>query len=387
MMVLHIANYIPGYHRGSGGAEQACLNTIKALYAHGVENVVATVKPNKQPQEKEFDFYPITTSEDLIGWKLSFIKHFFYFDFVSFFSLRKILKKTKPDIVHLYNFDLISLSAISAAKSLKIPLVFSVYDYWIFSKDKGITFNDGWLRRKIFSHFLKKVDIMIALSNHSKILLAEQGIKENKIEIVPLFMEKSEKTEKTASGKSLIVFLGWIQPRKGLHILVKAMPEIVEKIPEARLCILGMKEETDYLDGIIDFIKENNLDKNIIWLRNTTKINNPAEYYDKMEKAAIVAVPEQWPNMSPVIIAESLAIGKIVVASRLGGISDIIEDGVSGLLADYDSPSDFAEKIIKAMSDEKLSAGLSAGARKRHEYLFDNEKNVFKIIKIYENII
>lgn len=388
MKICHITNYLLGYHRSSGGAEQACLNTIKALYTQGVENIVAATKPLKQPMEKEFDFYSVTISEDLLGWKLSFIKRIFYFDFLSFFSLRKILKKTKPGIVHLYNFDLISLSAISAAKSLKIPVVFSVYDYWVFSTDKGITFNDSWMRRKIFNHFIKKIDVLIVLSNHSKKLLEEGGIKENKIKIVPLLMtDEKEKMSQTAQDKNLIVFLGWIQPRKGLRVLVEALPEIAEKNPKARLCVLGMKEDQSYLNGIIDFIKENKLEKNIIWRRNTTKTNNPAEYYDKMGKAAIVAVPEQWPNMSPVIIAESLAAGKVVVASRLGGIPDIIEDGVSGLLASYDNPNDFADKIIKALSDDNLSANISAGAVKRYEEIFDNNKNTIKIIKIYESLI
>src|SRR3989344_861151 len=114
MKVLHISNYMPGYHRGSGGAEEACLNTVKVLYGQGVKNVVAAVKPVKQPKEKEFIFFPIAISEDLFGYKLSFLKRIFNFDVVSFVSLRKNLKQIKPDVVHLSNFDFISLSAISA---------------------------------------------------------------------------------------------------------------------------------------------------------------------------------------------------------------------------------------------------------------------------------
>ena len=149
MKICHIANYIPGYHRGSGGAEEACLNTVKALYEQGIENIVAAVRPNKQPQEKEFNFYSITISEDIIGWKPSFFKRFFNFDIISLLSLKEFLKSQAG-----------SRSFITLILCLSRPFLrpsrsryqwFSPFTIIGFSKDKGITFNDGWLRRKIFN--------------------------------------------------------------------------------------------------------------------------------------------------------------------------------------------------------------------------------------------
>ena len=388
MKICHIANYISGYHRGSGGAEQACLNTIKALYANGVENVVAATKPLKQPQEKEFDFYPITISEDLIGWKLSFIKHFFYFDVISFFSLRKILKKIKPDIVHLYNFDLISLSAISAAKSLKMPIVFSVYDYWVFSAAKGVTFNDGWLRRKIFNHFIKKIDIFIALSQHSKNLLIKNGINDDKIKTIPLMMDANSKLlRKVEIEPKSIIFAGWIQPRKGLLTLIQAMPEIIKRISDAKLYVFGMKENREYRKKIDNFIKDNNLNSNIKWDNESDKEKNRDKYFSTFNKADILVVPEQWQNMSPVIVVEGMAAGKAIVASRIGGIPDIIEDKISGVLANHDDSSDFASKIIVLLSNQSYSDKIKENARVRFNELFNNEISAGKLKNIYSAIL
>lgn len=388
MKICHITNYLPGYHRSSGGAEQACFNTIKVLYTQGAENIVAVTKPLKQPTEKEFIFYPVTISEDLIGWKLSFIKRIFYFDFLSFFSLRKILKKTKPDVVHLYNFDLISLSAISAAKYLKIPVVFSVYDYWVFSADKGITFNDEWLRRKIFSHFLKKIDIFIALSRHSKELLIKNGINEDKIKIIPLMMDANSKLlEKVEIEPNSIIFAGWVQPRKGLLTLVHAMPEIIKKIPEVKLYVFGMKEDKKYREKIDNFIKDNNLYSNIIWNNEQDKIKSLDKYFSTFNKAEVVVAPEQWQNMSPVIVAEAMAAGKVIVASKIGGIPDIIEDGISGILAEYDNPSDFALKIIESLSNQSFSDKIKENARRRFNELFNNKKNAEKLKDVYSAIV
>lgn len=386
--VCHVTNYLPGFHRGSGGAEQACLNIIKTIYAQGVENVVVATKPLKQPNEKEFDFYSVTISEDLIGWKFSFIKRIFYFDIVSFFSLRKILKKTKPDIVHLYNFDLFSLSAVSAAKSLKIPVVFSVYDYWVFSSDKGITFNDGWMRRKIFSHFLKKIDIFIVLSRQSKELLIKNGINENRIRIIPLMMDTNSKLlEKVEIEPKSIIFAGWVQPRKGLLVLIQAMSKIIKKIPKTKLYIFGMKEDKKYREKIDSFIKNNNLYSSIVWNNEQDKTKSLDKYFSTFNKAEVVVVPEQWQNMSPVIVAEGMAAGKVIVASKIGGIPDIIEDGVSGFLAEYDSPSDFALKIIESLSNQSYSDNIKENARRRFNELFNNKKNAEKLKDAYFEIV
>ena len=388
MKICHIANYIPGYHRSSGGAEQACLNTIKALHTQGVENIVTATKTLKQPTEKEFYFYPITISEDLIGYKLSFIKRIFYFDVVSLFSLRKILKKIKPDVVHLYNFDLISLSAISAAKSLNIPLVFSVYDYWIFSSDKGITFNDSWLRRKIFNHFIKKIDIFIALSQHSKNLLIKNGINDDKIKIIPLMMDANSKLlRKVEIEPKSIIFAGWIQPRKGLLVLVYAMPEIIKKIPEAKLYVFGMKEDKKYREKIDDFIKSNNLSSKIKLDDEADKAKSRDKYFSTFNKTEILVVPEQWQNMSPVIIAEGMAAGKAIVASRMGGIPDIIEDKISGVLANHDDSFDFASKIIELLSNQSYSDKIKENAKRRFNELFNNKKNAEKLKDAYSAMV
>lgn len=388
MKICHITNYLTGYHRGSGGAEQACLNTVKALYAQGLENILVATKPIKQPREKEFDFHSVTISEDLIGWKLSFTKRIFYFDFISYFYLRKILKKTKPDIVHLYNLDLISLSAVSAAKSLSIPIVFSVYDYWIFSADKGITFNDGWIRRKIFNHFIKKIDIFIALSQHSKNLLVKNGINENKIKIIPLVIDANSKLlRKVEIEPKSIIFAGWIQPRKGLLVLIQAMPEIIKMFPQAKLYVFGMKENREYRKKIDNFIKDNNLNYNMEWDNESDKEKNRDKYFFAFNKADILVVPEQWQNMSPVIVAEGMAAGKAIVASKIGGIPDIIEDKISGVLANHDDSSDFASKIIELLSNQSYNDRIKENAKRRFDELFNNKKNAEKLKDAYSAIV
>ena len=85
-------------------------------------------------------------------------------------------------------------------------------------------------------------------------------------------------------------------------------------------------------------------------------------------------MPEQWQNMSPVIIAEGMAAGKAIVASRMGGIPDIIEDKISGVLANHDDSFDFASKIIELLSNQSYSDKIKENAKRRFNELFNNKK-------------
>ena len=160
MKICHITNYLPKYRKQGGGAEWACFNLASFLQNSGTENIIFSLKPTIWPEQEKFNFFSVPICEDIFGYKLSFLKRIFYFDIVSFFAVRKIFNKIKPDIAHLHNFDLFSLSVISAAKTFKIPLVFSVYDYWLFSVDRLLSRESGFFRKLIFNFFLKKIEYL-----------------------------------------------------------------------------------------------------------------------------------------------------------------------------------------------------------------------------------
>ena len=76
-----------------------------------------------------------------------------------------------------------------------------------------------------------------------------------------------------------------------------------------------------------------------------------AELQQRVREASVVVIPEQWENMSPILLLECLLMGKPVVASRIGGIPEFIEDGQTGYLFDSRNPDDLAAKICTVLDD------------------------------------
>lgn len=101
----------------------------------------------------------------------------------------------------------------------------------------------------------------------------------------------------------------------------------------------------------------------------------------------MVVIPEQWENMSPVVLIEAMCHGKPVVASRIGGIPEFVEDGASGLLADPCSPSSFAGCVSSLLLDGARSSAIGAEASRRIRALMDRKTIMLKYRELYEYAI
>lgn len=408
MKICHVTDYLQYSHKNWGGAEIVC-HRIATLEQKNKQNItLLTTKPLKSI--KEFKSFIVKKIDDYLGF-LGYYKFVFPYDLITYFSLKKKLKKIKPDILHLHNFKKISFAVVSVAKKLKIPIVYSIYDYWSvcpveslidFKNENCKKYQGRWCkecvknrkfgflqsfflryRKKIFDKYLNKIDKFIVLSNSSKEILKDYGINEKKIKMIHLPLDIKVKTQGKIE-KNSILYVAWIQHRKGLHVLVKAMPYILKEIPDAKLYVIGSEgPEKEYKQEIIELIKENKLKKKTFLLGKVSD----SELDSFLNKANVIVVPEQWENMSPLIIIEAMAFGKAIVASKIGGIPDFIIHNKTGLLANHKKPEDFADKIITILKKKKYAEKLGKSAQKKFNYVFDKKKITENLLNTYKSII
>lgn len=412
MKICHIADTLPGYHKLWGGGAQSTYRIVKILNKKGVENIILATKPIKKiDEEKEgFRFYAIPTAHDFLGEKIGgLLKR--PFDPIAYFSSYRILKKIKPDIVHVHSFGSLGFGVVLAAKKLKIPVVFSVYNYWCFCPSQTLMKNDNavctefhgpqcigclaekkdWLqkisinkRKEIFDFFLfNKVDKFIALSDFLSKLLQDYGIKRERIAVVRLPFKKTE-LKRIKIKKNSILYAGFLVPRKGLHIIVEAMPSVLKKIPDAMLYILGEADphEAEYKTKIMEMIKRYNLEAHIF---SSEEKFDPE--YKELRNKEVVVIPEQWNNMSPLLVIESMMLGKGIVTTNMGGIPELIEHKKTGLLIKPFSSQDCAEKIIWALKNKKEMERIGKKAREKAVKLFDEETISNKLVYVYASLI
>lgn len=363
---------------------------------HGWSSLIVGTKPDRADR-CEFDFRSVPIIEDFIP---TFLRQYveaakwysFQYDPFARNAFRRILKRDNAEITHFHNFQFMTLSLISAANKAGRKTFLSIYDYWLFCPTVMLVDPDkqfcsrahgSWcveclpkklrsfqrillsFRRNLVGHYLDMVDGFHVLSEHSRSVLEHYGIERDKIHVVPLTlpMEFQSISDRGASPDHpyTILFAGWLNERKGLHRLLEAMPAVLKQFPEARLIAIGGKvrfgaEYENQLDEIID---TNGFRDRVTFTGHLP----PAAIKEYIQNSAVVVIPEQYENMSPLLMIEAMSMAKPVVISKAGGIPEFIEDGVSGWLADPLEPGDFADKIIRVFRDPDQAKPMGEKAR------------------------
>lgn len=405
MKVVHVTNYFRDIHRHVGGAEQACFRTALLARNHGHSILVVTTNPDGN-RTSEFETRSVPIIEDYIPASLKKYTEACKWYSVQYDPLARnafggILSEAKADVVHFHNFQFLTLSLLAVARRLKLKTILSIYDYWLFcptvmlvDPQQGFCRrgHGPWcvdclppmfrlfqklllsMRRKVIDHYLDMADSFHVLSEHSRSVLEGYGINRSRIRVIPLtlpiefnMLESSDQ----AADQCSILFAGWLNERKGLDRLLQAMPKVLREYPQARLTAIGGKVKfgETYEKKINEIIESGGFGDHVHFTGHLP----PAEIRTHIQRASVVVIPEQYENMSPLLMIEAMAMGRPVVISRAGGIPEFIEDGVTGWLADPLNPDEFAQKIINVFSDPDRAVSMGKVARQQILAKLDSE--------------
>jgi glycosyltransferase involved in cell wall biosynthesis len=149
------------------------------------------------------------------------------------------------------------------------------------------------------------------------------------------------------------LFVGVLERYKNVDGLVAAWREVVGNVPEAHLTIVGSGREQAVVDGIV-----RELPKAVTWAARLSQ----AEIAGALDDAVCLVLPSRSEGL-PRVVIEAFCRGRPVVGARVGGIPDIVRDGVNGLLADPDDSHALAGELVRILTDRKLAERLAAGAR------------------------
>lgn len=412
MKILHITDHLPLYHKKWGGAEQVAYRYIQLSCESKNEIIVAGVKP-ENPIKEKFQFLRVRVLEDLFPEKFQIYitglkNRILSFDPISFFHLLLILSKEKPHIIHLHKFNKISMSVILASKLMGAKSMLGMYDYWyvcpggMLIDQKGKLcrrFHGSWcgscdavedfrfllpflspFRRSIFDFFFSFIDKFLVLSKAQGKLLEEYGLPKEKISLLrQVFNFPKENFVKDKENKEIILFSGWMDFRKGLHTIIDALPYVLKNHPKIELWVLKLEGIKKYEEMILKKIKKMKLNNKIKIYGRLSK----EEFNKILKKASVIVVPEQWENMSPVIVVEAMANAKVIVASNIGGIPEFINDGVNGYLSTYNNPEEFAEKISLVLDNHDKSEDMAKRANQDIVNLCSHNKIYKDLLKLY----
>jgi glycosyltransferase involved in cell wall biosynthesis len=419
MKIAFITNYLPGMHAHAGGAEKAIVDTAALAAQAGNEVLFCTLPPDRS--DRQSFAYPVEvlrSGESLLPFLRRYMEilkwYLWQYDPFSYWAARKAFKRLRPDIVHCGNFQFLTFSVLLAARHAHIPVVLSVYDYWYFCPLTTLFHAEGricrsyhgtgclqclpkilrpvqWfflaVRKWYFDRLLRRIHRFIVLSESSCSIVTAYGISADRIAVVPLpALETSPGKQDTPlpeqrkAGRT-ILFIGWLQKRKGLHVLLAALPIIEQRLPGVRVqaVVQQVKWEDDYARSIQKECAQ--LGRETVTL--LTGHRERPEIQRLIAEADVIVIPEQWENMSPLLVIEAMLAGKAMVASRIGGIPEFIRNGVDGLLADPGNSADFAEQIVAVLQDPPAAARYGSSAAARVRELLNPEHLAQRLSKEY----
>ncbi len=291
----------------------------------------------------------------------------------------------KSDLVHFATFGGLG-AGLLLKKAVKKPVVATFFEVWgdLFFKiqpmpQSGINF----LLEKIPIIGYRNDDL-VSISGYTKRKLVEGGVPGGNVTVIYPGIDKT--LFSPSAGRmfdfDFPVFMAFGRPgvSKGLSYLVKAVPKIIEKVPDAKLLLMISNDPYSEYRKIVNLVGELGIEKTVV-IVPSQKTEDVPKVINSCDVIVVPSLSEGFGFSA----AEAMACGKPVVTSNVASLKEIVS-GKSGLMTRPRSVEDLAKKITKLLEDGKLRAKLGKGARKEAKR-FDWDKNVNEHIKLYERIV
>ena len=331
-------------------------------------------------------------------------------------KVKKLISILKPDIAYAISIqNYLSPSVLDGCREMGLPVAHRISDFGIicsrytFLRDgeicekcydsifNAIRYSCGgheislkkamvraigiyyWRHRKIYE---RSVNVFITPTQFMKEKLIKWGFEKDKIVHIPTFTDsinsvKSESISKKSNEK-FVLYFGRISYEKGLMILLKAYERLNRQ--DLKLILAG-SSTTGYLDELKTYVKERKL-KGVEFIghQGREKLN------DLISKARMTVLPSIWYENMPNSVIESFSAGTPVIASRLGSLPELIEDGVNGLLFESGNPADLADKMSQLLNNDSLANGIGKAGKKKAEDEYTAETHYSRLLAVFKSL-
>jgi glycosyltransferase involved in cell wall biosynthesis len=273
-------------------------------------------------------------------------------------NLREVIREVKPDIVHEHNLHPHLIQLALWRSSIKYKLIAELHhpavELDFLTQKLAMPF--AVLALKLIS---KDVDMFIAHTLIEKDWLRSKGIPDEKISLIrfPAIPQRllSYNIETEMLGD--VLYLGRIVPRKGVHILIKALNIVKQHLNNIKATIVG-PAEPGYLKELKNLAERLNLKNNVMF----SGMIKEEEKYALIKSHKVLVLPS-LKEYTPGILLEAQVLGVPVIATRGGAVHEMVLNGETGLLVKANDIYNLAKAIALLIENEDLRRNFSERAR------------------------
>lgn len=398
MRIAYLSHFYPPNH--NSGVEQNTHGIASAM--RQADHSVAVLAVNRWSEgdtywqgytEDEWEGIPIRRFN--VNWrKAPSPNHYLYDNPLLADQVHDFLVEFEPDVVHITSMYTLSARIIEAVKKLKLPIVFTISDFWIICPRHTLRRYDAsicdaqvpvntcqdclmsetrtyralsgllpssvvqsmymWMlqhpqlgkhipgsiglgidvadRRRVLAEYIPQIDHLIAPSEYVKRIVTETGLPVN-IEVANYGNNLSwlaNYRPRAADNEIHFGYMGQITPIKGIHLLIDAFQKC--RFPDpVKLYIYGKLEADPAYTGTLKSLAADN--PNIHLMGSFLRPDLP----QVLSNIDVLVVPSIWPEVAGLVVQEAFAAKIPVLASKMGGLPEFVRPGAGGLLFDIDS--------------------------------------------------
>jgi len=300
------------------------------------------------------------------------------FGLPDFIKLVSLIRKEKPQIIHthLQNADII---AGLAARLCRVPQVSTFH---------GRYHNPGWLEeikqriRVFLPHRIIAVsqDTARYCSQVLKVGPGKVSVIYNGIDIDRFYTGRAGVLKKedlgVAADERIIFAFGRLEHEKGHKYLIEALPAVKDKCPEFKLKLL-IAGEGSLKQRLSEIIACNKLTGDVLLLGGRRDIP------ELLEIADIVVNPSLSEGL-PLTCLEAMAAGKAIIATGVGGVNELLSDGIDAVIIKPADQQAIASAISDLLRDDGLAEKISRNAREKAGKYYSADKMIEKLLYIYD---
>lgn len=309
------------------------------------------------------------------------------------------LERFRPDVIHVHNtFPLISPSIYWVAERYGVPVVQTLHNFRLLCP-QAMFLREGRVCEDCLGHlpwrgavrgcyrgsvaqstvlagmlgihryigtWRDRVTRYIALNEFCRRKFIQGGLPSERIVVKPNFVDFPAPLERRRDG---LLFVGRLSPEKGVAILAEALALDAS----IHLAVAGSGEEADRISVV----------PGVAMLGSLTG----EEIRERMSGAVALVLPSIWYENFPRTLVEAMACSLPVIASRIGALAELVEDGVTGLLFEPGDPADLSRKMRWAIDHPERVRQMGQTARQRYDTNYTAERNYIQLADIYTEAI
>lgn len=373
-----------------GGAEKSVVMLRDGLQARG--HIVKIMSSDRDPNVPHFSDYECRHIH--AKTPLGIFRHLWSAS--AYQTLKHAIADFAPDVVHFHTMGELSPSVLFALG--KTPALLTVHGpeeytasllewylppaafkgdvsknnftplglaYYIFFK---------YLQRPIYKIGLKKLKLLVSPSKYLAQKLASERYH---VPIVQVYNGIKLPAQQPLPAEQNALYVGRLEHVKGVEVLLRALPKIVAEVPSLQLKIAGDGPDRARLEALAAQLNMTEWVTFCGWLKGK-------DVLEAYKNAKIQVIPSVWPENLPTVAIEALAVGRPIVGSRVGGIPELIQDGVTGNIVEPGDSDALAKAIIALLKDPNLASKAAAAHTSADRFALDTF--ITNIQKLYEDI-